>query len=80
VVLKQPIRVDIIAALCTRLVNYLLNQTKAINSSQLNNLKSFIKIDFIPNDLRFAMVQELSGQIKGLLADVELAKLILQRM
>jgi hypothetical protein len=80
VVLKQPIRVDIIAALCTRLVNYLLNQTKPLSSNQLNNLKSFIKIDFIPNDLRFAMVQELSGQIKGLLADVELAKLILNKM
>jgi len=84
VVLKQPIRVDIIAALCTRLVNYLLNQTKSISSNQLNNLKSFIKIDFIPNDLRFAMVQELIGSgntgLKGLLADAELGKLMLKGM
>jgi len=84
VVLKQPIRVDIIAALCTRLVNFLLNQTKSISSNQLNNLKSFIKIDFIPNDLRFAMVQELIGSgntgLKGLLADTELGKLMLKGM
>jgi hypothetical protein len=84
VALKQPIRVDIIAALCTRLVNFLLNQTKSISSNQLNNLKSFIKIDFIPNDLRFAMVQELIGSgntgLKGLLADAELGKLMLKGM
>ena len=84
VTLKQPIRVDIIAALCTRLVNYLLNQTSPISAAQLTNIKSFIKIDFIPNDIRFTLLQDLIGGgnagLKGLLADVELGRLMLKKM
>ena len=83
-VVKQPIRVDIIAALCTRLANYLLQDAQSLSPAQLNNLKAFLKIDFIPNDIRFTLLKDLTagGQasLKGLLADVELGKLLLKQM
>ncbi len=83
-VVKQPIRVDIIAALCTRLANYLLQDAQLLSPAQLNNLKAFLKIDFIPNDIRFTLLKDLTtgGQasLKGLLADVELGRLLLKQM
>lgn len=84
IVVKKTIRVDIIATLCTRLVNYLtLNEIK-LSKDQLNNLKEFIKIDFIPNDIRLTMAQDLvsSGNknLKVLMGDPTIAKLLLQKM
>jgi hypothetical protein len=82
-VLKQPIRVDIIATLCTRLLHYLLSQD-SLNAAQLHHVKTFLKLDFIPNDLRFTLLQDLTSRggaaLKGLLADLELGSLLLKKM
>lgn len=84
VVLKDPIRVDIIATLCTRLVNYLVIHKITPSKEQLENLKSFIKIDFIPNDIRLTMAQDLvssgNSALKVIMGDPIIAQLLLKRM
>jgi hypothetical protein len=84
VVLKDPVRVDIIATLCTRLVNYLIVNKVTPDKKQLDNIKSFIKIEFIPNDIRLTMAQDLvsspSVVLKSIMADPVIAQLLLKRM
>ena len=77
-----PLRVDIIATLCTRLVNYLTINNIDLDTVQLNNIKSFIKIDFIPNDIRLSLAQDLvvSPKLKVIMADPEIGNLLLSRM
>jgi hypothetical protein len=82
IVNKETLRVDIISTLCTRLVNYLTINNIKPEKEQLNNIKEFIKIDFIPNDIRLSMAQDLigSGNLKSIISDPEISKLILQKM
>lgn len=84
VVLTEPIRVDIIAILCTRLVNYLTVNNIVPDKKQLDNIKSFIKIDFLPNDIRLTMAQDLvssgNATLKAIMADPIIAQLILKKM
>ncbi|MCH2044696.1 MAG: AAA family ATPase [Saprospiraceae bacterium] len=84
IVVKGTLRVDILATLCTRLVNYLtINKTKP-SKEQLKNIKDFIKIDFIPNDIRLSMAQDLVGSsnthLRMIMADPQIGKLLLKRM
>ncbi len=82
IVTKGTLRVDILATLCTRLVNYLvINQIKP-SKEQLDNIKSFIKLDFIPNDIRLSMAQDLVGSpnLRLIMADPQIGKLLLNRM
>ncbi|BDD12606.1 hypothetical protein FUAX_50380 (plasmid) [Fulvitalea axinellae] len=81
---KETLRVDIIATLCTRVVNYLtLNNTK-LNATQLKNLQDFIKIDYLPNDIRLTMLQDLTNSknasLKMVMADPEISMMLLQKM
>jgi hypothetical protein len=84
VVLKEPIRVDIIATLCTRLINYLVYTKVPINKTHIDNIKSFIKIDFIPNDIRLTMAQDLVSSnnivLKSIMGDPIIAQLLLKKM
>ena len=56
---EEVIRVDILATLCTRMVNYLNQQSKKLNAAQLSNLQAFVLLDCLPNDLRLAMAQDI---------------------
>jgi len=82
IVMKGTLRVDILATLCTRLVNYLVINSVKPNKEQLTNIKSFIKIDFIPNDIRLSMAQDLvsASNLKSIMSDPEIGKLLLKRM
>lgn len=84
IVQKGTLRVDILATLCTRLVNYLTVNNIRPEKEQLNNIKDFIKIDFIPNDIRLSMAQDLvsssNTHLKMIMADPEIGKLLLKRM
>jgi hypothetical protein len=84
IVMKGTLRVDILATLCTRLVNYLTINNVKPNKDQLANIKEFIKIDFIPNDIRLSMAQDLvsssNTNLKQIMADPQIGKLLLQRM
>ncbi len=84
IVTKGTLRVDILATLCTRLVNYLSINNIKPSKEQLNNIKEFIKIDFIPNDIRLSMAQDLvsssNTNLKQIMADPQIGKLLLQKM
>lgn len=84
IVTKGTLRVDILATLCTRLVNYLTVNNVKPSKEQLANIKEFIKIEFIPNDIRLSMAQDLvssSNQaLKTIMGDPQIGKLLLQKM
>lgn len=82
IVKKATLRVDILATLCTRLVNYLVINEIQPDAAQLQNIKRFIKIDFIPNDIRLSMAQDIvsSKHLKTIMADPEIGKMLLEKM
>lgn len=84
IVQKEVFRVDILAAMCTRMINYLRLNNINPNKKQLTNLKAFIKTDFLPNDLRLSMLQDImSGEnnaLKQVAADSEIGRLLLENM
>lgn len=84
IVQKDVLRVDIIATLCTRLVNYLtLNKIKP-DKDGIKNIQSFIKMEVIPNDLRLSLLQDLvnssNASLKAVMTDPAVAMLLLQKM
>lgn len=84
IVKKEVLRVDIIATLCTRLINYLtLNKIKP-NKKGIENIQSFLKMDLLPNDLRLSLLQDLVSSsntaLKGVMADPEVAMMLLKKM
>lgn len=84
VVQKATLRVDILATLCTRLVNYLTIKNIVPDKNQLNNLKEFIKMEFLPNDLRLSLAQDLvsskNQSLKLIMSDPQIGKLLLSKM
>ncbi|VAW62215.1 ATPase [hydrothermal vent metagenome] len=81
---KKSLRVDILATLCTRLLNYLVINNIKPDKNQLKNIKSFILLDFLPNDLRLITAQELvdskNRHLKVIMKDKEIAFLLLAKM
>jgi hypothetical protein len=79
VVKKNSIRLDILGALCTRLVLHLRKQGET--GVAIQNLLLFMKLPFLPNDLRAPMhmevIKELKLAAKAVAGDRELAKMIL---
>lgn len=77
-------RLDILSVIITRLTNYLLISNDEIKESQFNNLKNFILLPLIPNDLRLAMAQEIVNSskksLKKLYTVPEIGKLLLTKM
>lgn len=77
VVQQDTLRVDILAALVTRVANYALRDSTELSTDRIENLKRFIKIDFLPNDLRLSLIQDLvSGnrpELTAILADTDIA-------
>jgi hypothetical protein len=84
VVMKDTLRVDILATLATRLVNHLKIRKRALSDSEMKNLKAFIKLDFLPNDIRLAMAQDLVSapqtELASIMTDPEIGKILLERM
>lgn len=81
---RGTLRVDILATLATRLVNYLTLANRKFEVAELNNVKAFIKMKFLPNDIRLAMAQDLvtasNPVLKTIMADPEIAQILLKRM
>ena len=77
-------RLDILSVLCTRLVNYAIVNEVAVVGKELENIKAFILMDILPNDLRLTLAQDLvnssNPSLKAILAVPEIGKLLLQRM
>ncbi len=81
---SKTTRLDILSVIMTRLTNSLLFSKQDLNNIQFENLKKFILLDLIPNDLRLAMAQEIvkseKKTIKKLYAVPEIGKLLLAKM
>lgn len=77
-------RMDILSVIITRLTNHLVYRKEELNEKSFNNLKTFILLPFIPNDLRLSMAQDLvasnNKDLKKLYAIPEIGKLILAKM
>lgn len=83
-VVGDSLRIDILATICTRLIQTIDNKAFKINHLQLENLKSFIKLDFLPDDLRLTFAQDLvrseNEDLKQILTDSEIGRLVLSRV
>lgn len=81
---KTPRRLDILSVIMTRMVNHLIYMEESLDNSMFENLKQFILLDIIPNDLRLSMAQDLvkanRADLKRLYAIPEVGKLILAKM
>lgn len=83
-VVGESLRIDILATICTRLIQTVANKSFQINNLQLENLKSFVKLDFLPDDLRLTFAQDLvnseNEKLKTILMDAEIGRLVLSRV
>jgi hypothetical protein len=81
---KGTRRVDLLSTITTRLTNYLLLQKKALPDSQIENIKAFLKMEVLPNDIRLAAAREIveygTADLKALAQDPEIAMLLLEGM
>lgn len=76
-------RVDMLAAICTRLVNHLTLKKGALPDKELQNLRDFLKLPMLPEDMRLALAQDLSlldakKGIAKIMGDPDVAKLLLR--
>ena len=80
-ILQETLRVDILNTVCTRLLQYAALQSNLTNL-QLENIKSFIQLSFLPNDIRLAFAQDLitsdHPQLKMLVSDPVIGKILLE--
>ncbi|MEO1652509.1 MAG: AAA family ATPase [Bacteroidota bacterium] len=78
---QETKRVDIISVITTRLINYLGVNEVNYKKSQMENIKNFLKMDFLPNDIRLVAGQdmmELSEELKKFWSDPELGQMLIQ--
>lgn len=77
-------RVDIISVITTRLINYLRvgSEDKNFSKAQIENIKSFLKMDFLPNDIRLIAAQDMMDikNIQGIWQDEMLGRLLLEKL
>lgn len=81
---QQVKRIDILAVISTRLVNYLIVNQIELSSAQFKNLVSFLTMEVLPNDLRLSIAQEMvnsdNPSLMKLMSVPELAKVLLTMM
>ncbi len=80
---RETKRVDIISVITTRLINFLKVNTAEFKKNQLANIKSYLKMDFLPNDIRLIAAQdmmheEMAPQLKAIWQDEELGAIFLE--
>lgn len=75
-------RYDILSTLCTRLILHLQSLEKKCSKPQLENIKKFLKMEMLPNDIRLSMLGDLMklSTVKMILTDPYISKLLLQKM
>ena len=80
--MQEHIRLDILATVCTRLINYLLAREVKPSAAQLENIKKFLKLEILPNDLRLSSVQDIVKHplLKTIATDPYITELILLNM
>ena len=77
-------RLDVLSVIVTRLSNHLLVRPGDPAETELANLKRFLLLDLLPNDLRLAMAQELTQSKRPALVKLyampEIGQLLLRKM
>jgi hypothetical protein len=77
-------RMDILSVIVTRISNYCIMNADKIGEIELENLKNFILMALLPNDLRLSMAQELTQskhpKLLKLYSNPAIAKLLLTKM
>lgn len=77
-------RIDILATICNRLINYITLTEQKIDSLEIQNLQKFLLLDILPNDLRLGMLQDIvisdKPELKQIPAHPKLAMLLLSKM
>ncbi len=78
-------RLDVLSVLIMRIVHHLQVRVQDMGMLELDNLRQFILMDMLPNDLRLSMAQELTREVKRpelarLYADPLIGQLLLKKM
>ena len=75
-------RLDILSTLTTRLLTHIAATDRKPAAAELENIKKFLKLDLMPNDIRMAAMQDIMKipVLKGLLTDPQLSKALLMKM
>lgn len=75
-------RLDILSTLTTRLLAHIAAADRKPTPVELDNLKKFLKLDLLPNDIRMAAMQDIMKMpvLKPLLTDPLLSKALLLKM
>ncbi|KAA3636119.1 MAG: hypothetical protein DWQ02_08710 [Bacteroidetes bacterium] len=81
---KEMLRVDVLSVICTRLINHITVKDLKLSSKDIKNIQSFILMDFLPNDLRLAMLQDVVSaqkpELQPVLHNPEIGRLLLEKM
>lgn len=81
---KEMLRVDVLSVICTRLINHITLKDLKLQPQEVKNIQSFILMDFLPNDLRLGMLQDIvSAQkpdLQRVLSDPQIGRLLLEKM
>lgn len=80
---KEVKRVDILSTICARLVNFLTREGSALKEPELENLKAFVAVEVMPEDMRLALAQDLMtiphARVKSVFSDPKIGRLLLKR-
>lgn len=80
-VVGETRRVDILSVVVTRLTNFLIVNNVQLDGQALDNVRDFIQLDFLTNELRLQMAKDLvssgNASCKKLLQLPEVARLLL---
>ncbi|MCB0649860.1 MAG: AAA family ATPase [Saprospiraceae bacterium] len=83
-IMKDIFRIDILSVICTRLINHITLKEISPVPKEMKNIQSFLLMDFLPNDLRLAMLQDIiSAQktdLQPVLHNPEIGRLLLEKM
>lgn len=84
VVKQTTLRVDILASICTRLINYLSLQDAPLEERAIENIRHFIQLPYLPADLRLSFTQDLvrsnNPHLVAIAADPVIGALLLNGM
>jgi MoxR-like ATPase len=84
IVQKEILRVDILSVICTRLVNHITLKNVELQPKEIKNIQSFILMDFLPNDLRLGMLQDIVSanktDLQSVMLNPQIGRLLLQKM
>jgi hypothetical protein len=77
-------RMDVLSVITMRIINYLTTRPTDPSAKEMENLKKFVLLDLLPNDLRLAMARDLTQSkrpaLMALYAVPEIGQLLLNRM